>query len=782
MLKMSFFYNKYPFSNRFRHHFKPTLLGVWVGVVTLSLGGCATWSIERKSNQEWESGHVEASLAVLQEGVKQHPEDASLKSQYLLRKRAALETLRESIERAQQQHRWEEVEAYLKRGLDIEPQNPQFLAIQQRLTVWRRSSEAEQRILTLAKEQPLRALEEIVTVLQDDPRNATLLQLKRDLERRAQDQDEERKYSPTPIKVTLDFKDVPLKFIFEAITRSTGVLIQADKDIPATQRASITMKDARIEDAMNWLSKSAQLVIKPLNPKAWVVYPNTEEKRRQHEELIIKTFYPSHSDAKTLAANLKQLLNLKDVVIDERLNIIVLRENKETLRVVESLILQLDQVEAEVLLDMDIMEVNRSRLLQLGLAIPNQLTLSAIVPTTGQTLSGLKHLNRNQLTVSGLDSIGIDFKRELGDLDMLASPKLRVKHRGKASILIGDRVPSISSTFTGGASNFVTETINYIDVGLKLNIDSLSISPDHQVQLKLQLEVSNIASQIPTKSGSLAYQIGTRKAETELILRDGETQILAGLISHQERSSANRFPGLGDLPVVGRLFGTTRDDSQKTEIVLSITPRIIRNLVGTEGKETEIYSGTYNQIQSKPFTAVTEDAEKGALPSKNAGTENFGAVASTVSAEKNTAPNASTTQKPNNIALKWSTLETPLVLNKSFIVGLNLKSDGGLRGMPLQMQFDPKKIQIENIESGSFFDQGGGSTLFNYQVLNDGRVMVSLQRSQNDAVMGEAPILKIKLKALQSGSSTLTLLSASPMGLDQVPKATLAEPLMLLVP
>lgn len=187
---------------------------------------------------------------------------------------------------------------------------------------------------------------------------------------------------------------------------------------------------------------------------------------------------------------------------------------------------------------------------------------------------------------------------------MLANPRIRVKNREKAAIHIGDRVPVITTTAaaTGG---FVSESVSYLDVGLKLEVEP-TIYLDDDVGIKIGLEVSNITREVQSSDGStLTYQIGTRKASTVLRLRDGETQVLAGLISDEDRSSANRVPGLGDLPVLGRLFSSNNDNHSKTEIVLLITPHIMRTLAQPSAAALEFSAGTEASTGAAPFTPTS---------------------------------------------------------------------------------------------------------------------------------------------------------------------------------
>jgi general secretion pathway protein D len=183
------------------------------------------------------------------------------------------------------------------------------------------------------------------------------------------------------------------------------------------------------------------------------------------------------------------------------------------------------------------------------------------------------------------------FLQQDGSTNLLANPRIRVKNKEKARVHIGDRVPVITTTAaaTGG---FVSESVSYLDVGLKLEVEPIIYLED-EVGIRVGLEVSNIAREIRTVgSNTLTYQIGTRNATTMLRLRDGETQILAGLISDQDRRTASRVPGVGDLPVLGRLFSHTRDDVAKSEIVLLITPRLVRTLARPDARSMEFAAGT----------------------------------------------------------------------------------------------------------------------------------------------------------------------------------------------
>ena len=198
----------------------------------------------------------------------------------------------------------------------------------------------------------------------------------------------------------------------------------------------------------------------------------------------------------------------------------------------------------------------------------------------------LRNLTAAQI---GISPVILNLRSESSDTNLLANPRIRVKNKDKARVHIGDRVPVITTTSTANVG--VTESVNYLDVGLRLEVEP-NISLDEEVGIRVGLEVSSIVREITSRSGTLTYQIGTRSAATNLRLRDGETQVLAGLINDEDRKSAQRVPGLGDLPIVGRLFATERKDGSKTEVILLITPHIVRNLARPGAAALEFTSGT----------------------------------------------------------------------------------------------------------------------------------------------------------------------------------------------
>jgi general secretion pathway protein D len=233
------------------------------------------------------------------------------------------------------------------------------------------------------------------------------------------------------------------------------------------------------------------------------------------------------------------------------------------------------------------------------------------------TLSGIRFSGQN----TSISSLGatINLKREDSDVNILSSPKIRARNYEKAKIHIGDRVPVFTNAVTpiiGGTGSVVTGSVTYLDIGLKFDVEP-TIYRDDEVSMKLNLEVSSIVKEV-TSGSSLSYQVGTRAASTVLRLRDGETQILAGLISDADRETASKVPGLSNIPVLGRLFTSVKTDKTKQEIVLSITPHVIRHGKRPSAWSSEILYGTESSRGIPMTIKVGENERKSVVEAKGA--------------------------------------------------------------------------------------------------------------------------------------------------------------------
>jgi general secretion pathway protein D len=375
--------------------------------------------------------------------------------------------------------------------------------------------------------------------------------------------------------VSMVFRDATLKMVFDALASSTGINVVFDRDLKQDTRVTVLLRDVAFDEALAQIASSNGLATRVVNANTLLIYPSRPDKVKEYQDLTVRNFFVANADVKQLSVLLKTVLKVKDLYTDDKRNLIVIRDTPEQVAMAEKIIAAHDQPEPEVMLEVEILEFNHTTDNNLGLKFPDQVAFGVASPLT---LNALRAINDTGINVSGLDTaVAINLKRQLGDINILANPRIRVRNREKAKFHIGDKVPVITSTtYPGTTTGATSSSVSYLDVGIKLEFEP-AIQLDDDVIIKTMLEVSSITNTV-VNSGTTAYQVGTRNATTTLTLRDGETQVLAGLLSTDEANTSNRLPGLGDIPVLGNLFSSRVIKGGRKEILLSITPRIVRNL------------------------------------------------------------------------------------------------------------------------------------------------------------------------------------------------------------
>ncbi|WP_310447565.1 secretin N-terminal domain-containing protein [Thiobacillus sp.] len=561
---------------------------------TAGLAGCASPGLT-EGQALIGSGATEAGLTRLQAGMAEEPGNLELKSYYYTQREKLASQWLTQAQQEIGQGNFAAAEASLNRVLSIHPENPRAKVLLASLE----GEVANKRLLdeartALGQNNPALAADKVQQVLTQSPGHAGAIDMQRKIQlARAQEENAPRELSASSRKtITLEFRDTPLRNVFDMISRQSGINFVFDKDVRLDTKATLFARNTTVSEAISMLLGTGQLSRKVMGPSTLLIYPDTPPKQKQYQELMVKSFYLGNADAKSTMAMLRVLIKTKDMYVDERLNQLVIRDTPEAIRLAEKIIATQDLAEPEVMLHVDVLEVKRSKLLDLGVQYPNQFTvINPSTLTSALTLENLKNISASTIAVSPAPAVNI--QQDNSDVNILANPRIRVKNREKAKIHIGDKLPVITTTSTANVG--ISESVAYLDVGLKLDVEPSVLMRD-DVQIKVNLEVSNIVKEIRSLSGTLTYQIGTRTANTVLRLKDGETQVLAGLISEEERGSSTGIPGLADLPILGHLFATKSNETIKTEIVLLITPHILRNAEAQQAALTEFRGGTENSI------------------------------------------------------------------------------------------------------------------------------------------------------------------------------------------
>lgn len=584
--------------------FSPTRIVAPCLLALALLSGCATYLEERRADQLLADGHVDAGLASLAELAKTDP--AGFRLKYIQTRDGVLRDLLQKARRFASQKKTQEARETFEAMLRLDPHSDAALAgIAVLSREARESAQMAQAKTSLDHGDPEAALRSLNEVLLENPGQA-------DAQRQRQGIEIERNrgLASEPVlaeslrkPVTLELRDVGIQTVLEILSRTSNINFVLDKDIKSDIKTTIFARDTTVEDALNLVLRTSQLNKKVLNESTFLIYADTEEKRKRYEDLVMRTFYLKNADPRKVQEMVRTLVAPQSMFVDDRLKMLIVRDKLQVIAAIERLIATYDIADPEVVLEVEILEVNENGLLNAGVQYPDRLAASvygrAGVP--GQlTVDELKHLGKGNFQLFLPDPLLVlNLKQTSSDAKTLANPRIRVSNRQKAKILIGDKVPVITTT-VNQSSSASTESISYLDVGLKLEVMP-EIHVNGEVTMAVDLEVSNVVKEIRSTTGLLAYQIGTRNANTVLRLRDGETQVLAGLLKDEQNHNAAGIPGLGQVPGVGRLFSNQTSTNGRSEIVLLITPRIVRAMPTPPAHVVEFASGTAESAGIRPM-------------------------------------------------------------------------------------------------------------------------------------------------------------------------------------
>ena len=562
-------------------------------VLLALLAGCATAPApEADGARLIAEGRLEEGLALMEQAAKAQPNRKELYSSYLVQRNSVTTLLLRDADRMRTLGDLDAAEAYYRSVLRLDPTSDLAragLAAVARARVQQarvregqaalqagdlaRAEQAARAVLAEdANQREARALAKAVGELQSNT-DAAPPRLREALQR----------------PVSLELRDVPLSTIFEILSRTGDINFVIDREVKVDARSSVFVRDSSIEDVLKILLVTNQLERKILNGNSLLVYPATQGKQREYQELVVRSFYIANADAKQTAAMIKAMVKTRDIFVDDKLNLVIMRDTPEAVRLAEQLVATQDLGEPEVMLDLEVLEVSSTLIKDLGVQYPGQIAVQGMyangtIPDAfqiGTSGSRLRAFVANPVLL-------LNLSKQDGSTNILANPRIRVKNREKAHVHIGERVPVITTTSTANVG--VSSSVNYLETGLKLDVEP-NVFLEQEVAIKVTLEVSNILEQLNV-SGTVAYRLGTRNAATTLRLRDGETQVLAGLINNEDRKTVQGVPYASDMPLLGRLFRSEDTRGSKSEIVLLVTPHIVRNVMRPELVRPQFSSGT----------------------------------------------------------------------------------------------------------------------------------------------------------------------------------------------
>jgi len=777
-------------------------------ILTL-IAGCAADRLHREGLAAIERGDYEAGVAQLNQAVTRDPANMAYRLDFEARRESAVQSLIAAGDNARRAGQLDAAAALYRRVLAIDPSNDRARHGLEGIEGDRRHGGALEAAHKEFDAKDYDAAESKVrAVLQEDPGYVPAQELAAAINvARGPITVAPRLQTRENRKVTLQLRDAPTKMVFEVLQRETGINFILDKDVKSDTKTSIFVQDVPVEEAIDLVLDQNQLARQILADNMVMIYPNTAAKQKDYEQQIVRTFYLTNATPKDVEGMLKSVLAVKTLFIDERANVLVMRDTPDVVRMAEKLVASVDVAEPEVMLELEVLEISRSRVQDLGIQYPGSATLSLSplgAATTGTTagqmvLSDLSHQNSDTIKFSPSPSVTVNAMKQAGLVNTLASPRIRARNKEKAKILIGQREPVITNSVTPTAAGapVVTGSVQYLDVGLTLEVQP-TIYLDTDVAVKISLEVSSILKQVTTASGTIAYEIGTRNANTLLRLKDGETQILAGLIQDTDTRNFSSIPGLGDIPILRHLFGEHHLDREKTEIVLSITPRIIRMQPRAASDTTEFWYGSESRTRSRPYTtsgatethpARPEAAAPGPspgintapggapVPSSSPQPVNPSVAPSSVSAPLS-GPGAQNQSAPAPQGLPVTAPPAPIVaaaasgaasqqtqagaasgapsaltlegpaeakVGEEFDVRVQLSSQDPITHLRSQLRFDSSALQIVSASVGEVVPASAGTPTVNTRGVG---AQLDVTTPTEDPVLGSGTLMTVRFKAL----------------------------------
>jgi general secretion pathway protein D len=582
--------------------------------------------------------------------------------------------------------------------------------------------------------------------------------------------------APINLKMTEDAKKV-----FDTIGKLAGLTVIYDPDFPA-RKISVELNNVTLEQALEIAQLESKAFVKPVTENTIFVIPDQPQKRRDYEEQVVKTLYISNTvqpqELTEIVTGLRQLLDLKRITQLNSQNAIIVRDTPDKLLLAEKMIRDIDKAKPEVVVQVEVLEARSDRLRDLGI-LPGQTASAAIntnasttsggssTSSSGTTLNQLRHLNGNDVvfTLPGATATAI-----LSDTNtkIIQNPEVRSVDGQTAKLKIGDRIPVATGSFSsglglaagtaGGISPLVNTQFTYLDVGVNIDLTP-RVHPNRDVSLKLKVEVSAHTNDVNI-GGITQPVISQRVIEHDIRLKEGEVSILAGLIQRTESKSLNGWPGLAKLPLLHYLFSEEKKDVQEDEVLIVLTPRIVRVPEWTKANLRPLYSGSEANVQVKRESELHAPAQQPAQPKPSE------PPAQQPQVNQNAGPGASAQGATTPAAaakIRFEPQSLSLKVGQTATIGVVVENVTDLFSIPLLLQYNPAVISVEEVRHGGFLSGGTQEISIVHQAFKDkGQSIISATRGPNTpGVSGSGTLIGIVIKGLAAGSSNLSVVQVN---------------------
>ena len=404
------------------------------------------------------------------------------------------------------------------------------------------------------------------------------------------------------VPLSLKFPDQTIAEVYEILSKTSGINFIFDDKLDLKKKITVELVNVPFEKAMDQLMMMNKHFYKVLDGHTIMIAEDSRQKRQEYEDHVIRTFYLSNAETKEVQGILRSLLEMRRVAESPQLNAITIKDTPEKIKVAERIIRANDKSRGEVVVDIELLEVNRNRTRDLGIDLSSK-TLGMIFGD-GKALIPLNNLgilnNAALWSLGPIPSVIFSFLKSDSDTKVIAKPQIRILEGEEGKLTIGDRVPIPATTFnssqTIGGNIVPITSYTYQNVGIIIGVKP-RVHHNKEVTLEMKLEFSAVKGYVTASGGGDQPIIGTRTVETNLRLGDGETNLLAGLMQDTDRSSLSGVAGISDIPVLNQIFGKNRDEVETTDLVISITPHIVR-VPNIESVDlVPLWVGTEEQIQ-----------------------------------------------------------------------------------------------------------------------------------------------------------------------------------------
>jgi len=567
--------------------------------------GCAGKDAHRLKAEEFvKENDFAAAVEYYNKALQKHPDSLDLKLRLKdLQQKASMQHMRKAQEFIAKKYFREAIEE-LQVSIAFYSSNHRAIELVGKVKLMKESfyytKKGNKQIKTGNFENARKSLQK---ALELDPENEEAKIVLDKFKKRSQDLSEYRLDLRSNAPISLKFKKTPMLNVFEILSKLTGVNFIFDKDVKES-KVTLFMTDVKFDRFLDVLLKTNSLKAKIINKKTMLVYPATPAKAKEYDELYVKTFYLSYLKAKKAVPILTKILKSKNVIANEKLNAVTVRGQKENVEMAARILEANDRTPAEVVLNVEIMEVTRKKEKDLGLSVSDTITFGVSETGSGidfdsafgfagmASIEDISKITSKELYLS-LPTATLKLLKKDGDTRTLAKPQIRVSSSEKASILIGEKVP-LRSNRKVQTDGTTTYDFLYQDVGVKLTAEPI-VNMFDQVTLKLDIEISSLGSNVGTVTDP-QFSIKTRTTNTVLTIGDGDSVIIGGLIEDEDRTTIQKIPIVGEMPVMGRLFSSENSEVVKTDILMTITPVIIRAQDVPEQNITGFWSGNEKHI------------------------------------------------------------------------------------------------------------------------------------------------------------------------------------------